>query len=240
MSSVEPLSILIVVSTLAYSSYLDLKTREVPDKVWLISGGAGVALNLYLMTQPTPSSLVTYGIATGATAAVAFPLYFLGLYGGADAKALVVVAAAHPTVSLGVQTHGFTGLATYTNGILLSALLPLSLAVYNLGKILRGDDLFRGFEKEKRLRRVIACFIGTRSKRSRAMRFWSPMETGDDRDRRFVFHIGIDDLLPAERDDVWITPGIPLLVFFFAGYLVTLGYGDIIGVFLSLLFRQLA
>jgi len=32
---------------LVYTSYLDLKKREVEDKVWLIFGGMGIALQAY-------------------------------------------------------------------------------------------------------------------------------------------------------------------------------------------------
>jgi preflagellin peptidase FlaK len=231
---IEYLRIAITSATLLYSSYLDLRTREVDDKVWILPSIVGAALNLYAYITSDPSALIMYGVGVGATAGVAFALYLAGLYGGADAKALTCIAAVHPTTGFGVQLHGITGLTTFTNGMILSASLPISLAIYNLSRIARGERIFRGFESEPWYRRVSACFIGTRVYNSAGRKFWSPVEKRVDGLRKFVFNISIDDMAEAEYDDMWITPGIPLLIFFTGGYFLALAIGDLMAVFFTL------
>jgi len=232
---IEYLRIAITSATLLYSSYLDLKTREVDDKVWLLPSAFGATLNLYTYITTDPAALIFYGVGLAATASVAFTLYLLGLYGGADAKALTCIAAVHPTLPYGLQLHGFTGLTTFTNGMLLSASLPISLAVYNLSRIMRGERIFKGFESESLFRRAMACFVGTRIYNSAGRKFWSPVEKRVDGLRKFVFNLSINDMAEAGENDMWITPGIPLLIFFTAGYFISLTVGDLMAVIFTLL-----
>ncbi|GBC68664.1 hypothetical protein HRbin01_00347 [archaeon HR01] len=224
----EYLRIAVASATLLYTSYLDLKTREVDDKVWLVAGAFGLLVNLPDLIWK-PADIIPYLLSIGATAGVAFSLYFVGLYGGADAKALTCLSAIHPFSRYGVQLHGIVGLTTFTNGMLLSALLPISLALYNSYRLVRGEEIFEGFESEPGYRKFFALFIGTRVMRSSGKRFWSPVEKRAGGVKRFTFNITIDDMDEAFEDDMWITPGIPLLVFFTAGYLLSLVFGDFMG-----------
>ncbi|MEM4316024.1 MAG: prepilin peptidase, partial [Nitrososphaerota archaeon] len=132
---IEYLRIALASVTLLYTSYLDLKTREVDDHIWVIASVIGAVANLYAFLTLTPSTLYIYGLAVGSTAGVAFALYWLGLYGGADAKALTCLAIIHPTVEYGIQLHRITGLTTFTNGMFLSSSLPLTLGFYNIYRI---------------------------------------------------------------------------------------------------------
>ncbi|MEM1988143.1 MAG: A24 family peptidase C-terminal domain-containing protein, partial [Candidatus Caldarchaeum sp.] len=59
--------------------------------------------------------------------------------------------------------------------------------------------------------------------------FWSPVEKTVNGVRRFEFKLAIDEIDRVEADDLWITPGIPLLVFFTAGYFINLVFGDLMG-----------
>ncbi|MEM2832808.1 MAG: A24 family peptidase C-terminal domain-containing protein, partial [Candidatus Caldarchaeum sp.] len=65
--------------------------------------------------------------------------------------------------------------------------------------------------------------------------FWGVIESVENGVRRFRFNIGIEELEKVDRDDVWVTPGIPLLVFFTAGYFFNLLAGDV----MSYLFKSL-
>ena len=223
----EPYATLLAAATLLYSSYHDVRTREVDDRVWIIPAAAGILINTYPFLDAGLGWLIRYGLAAGLTAAVAFGLYFTGLYGGADAKALVTISLIQPYTDRWPQLHGFTALTTLTNGLILSAALPLSFAAYNTYRLVKGEKIFEGFEGEGFWRKVAACFIGVRLRKAAGRRFWSPVEKNDGGVRRFKFNLSIDDLSEADRDDMWITPGIPLLVFFTAGYLVNLATGDI-------------
>jgi len=234
----EPYATLLAAATLLYSSYHDLRTREVDDKVWIVPAAVGAVINIYPFLGADLGWLIRYGLAAGLTAAVAFGLYFTGLYGGADAKALVTISFIQPFTDRWPQLHGFTGLVTLTNGLILSTALPAGFAAYNLYRLAKGEKIFDGFEGEPVLRKAAACFIGVRLKKAVGRRFWSPVEKTVNGVRRFSFNLSIDDLREADRDDIWITPGIPLLVFFTAGYLTNLAAGDIMAWILYSLFGK--
>ncbi|MDG6906904.1 MAG: prepilin peptidase, partial [Nitrososphaerota archaeon] len=74
---------------LLFTSYLDLRKREVQDKVWLVFGAIGVILQVYEIHMGD-SSLFQLGLSVVLATAVGMGLYFFGFYGGADGKALIV------------------------------------------------------------------------------------------------------------------------------------------------------
>ncbi|MDJ0270203.1 MAG: prepilin peptidase [Aigarchaeota archaeon] len=236
MSYLEVVKIVIALAMLGYGAYRDIKEREVADKVWLIPGAVGGAINVYERIQSQPEAIIIYAASIALTALVALPFYYLSLYGGADAKALIAIAAIDPFVRGDNVLHGFTGITTFTNGMLLSAIIPITMAAYNIKRIASGQRIFEGFEGESRLRKVVACFIGTRLSNSSRRRFWSQIERREDGKRRFVFNLSIEGFdEEAKYDDAWVTPGIPLLVFLAAGYITTLVYGNLLWPFASLL-----
>jgi len=79
------------------SSILDLRSREVDDRVWLAYGPIGLALTvLTLIVDP---SRVTFTILSAVIAcAIAFGLFYFGLFGGADAKAIMCLGLTVPLV----------------------------------------------------------------------------------------------------------------------------------------------
>ncbi len=228
----EPFNTLILAATLLYASYLDLKKREVDDKVWLVPSALGIALNSIIFLNGGVEWLIRFALAVGVSWAVAFSLYFGGLYGGADAKALLTIALVQPYVFTPPQLHGLNAITVLTNGVLLSSSLPISFAIINFCRVLKGEKIFEGFESEKLHRKLAACFIGIRVKKSAGKVFWSPIEVYEGGVKRFRFKLSIDEIEGAQGDDMWITPGIPLLVFFTAGYFLNITTGDIIGALL--------
>ncbi|MCS6769527.1 MAG: prepilin peptidase [Candidatus Caldarchaeum sp.] len=225
----EPFNTLLAASTLLYTSYLDVRTREVDDVVWVVAASLGLVLNAFSVYSGGLGELLRYGFAVAVSGAVAFALYFGGLYGGADAKALLTIAVIQPYVYTWPTIHGINALTTLTNGMLLSASLPLSFAAYNLFRLIRGEKIFKGFESERKIRKLAACFIGVRVSKSAGKPFWSPVEKTENGVRKFDFNISIDDIEMVKGNDMWITPGIPLLVFFTAGYFINLLAGDLMG-----------
>ena len=110
------------------------------------------------------------------------------------------------------------------------------MALYNLKQILQKREIFRGFENERRIRKLAALFLGVRLRSSKGKKFWSPIEKRrEDGVREFTFNISIEDFNECEYEDAWVTPGIPLIVFFTAGYFISLIYGDLIAIIISLL-----
>lgn len=230
-------SSLIVSATLLFSSYQDLVKREVEDIVWIVPAAAGLALNIYLHLPAGIDWFIRYGLAVLVSAGVAFAFYFGGLYGGADAKALTMVSIVQPFSVTPPQLHGINALSVLTNGMILSMSLPIFFLSLNSYRLLRGEKIFAGFEAEKPHRRLFALFLGTRIKNASGKLFWGVIEDETDGVKKFRFNVGIEELERVDKDDVWITPGIPLLVFFTAGYFLNLFAGDVMAHFFRLLSR---
>ena len=91
----EYMSVSITLIILTVASVCDIRTREVPDKVWLIYGPAGLALTIY-RTYVDPSQLLFTAVSIGFSILLAFGLVFFGVSGGADAKGLICLSLTLP------------------------------------------------------------------------------------------------------------------------------------------------
>lgn len=214
---------------LLFTSYLDLKSREVPDKVWLIFGGIGVGLQAYEVAIGE-TILIQLVIGVGLGALVGMGLFFFGFYGGADGKALLVLGLLIPHFVPKVGIYSITPLMILTNGVLVSVLLPLALLLYNSYMLLSGKSIFEGFN-EPLHRKILAAILGYRQNgKPREFQFSMEKditsESGTVVSRKFDFSLMRDDF--ETKSGTWVTPGIPLLVFFTAGFFLLLAYGDLV------------
>lgn len=237
MPALETLRIILILVMLCYASYSDLRFREVSDKLWVVFGFIGALITAYDFVTIGLSSYTFLGlISIGVSAAISFGLYYARFYGGADAKALTVISVIMPVYWPVAAIHPFTAIYSFMNGLLISVALPIGFAIYNLIRILKGDRIFEGLEHEHILRKALACFLGTLCDDAKAKRFWMPMEDFSEGRRRFSFNIFVDIESQIDRDRAWLTPGIPLLVFITCGFVVSVFYGDILGLMLHKLF----
>ncbi len=223
------LNFLIAAVMLLFTSYLDLKSREVPDKVWIIFGALGVVLQVYEVAIGE-TVLVQLLIGVGLGALVGMGLYFFGFYGGADGKALIILGVLVPHFVPRVGLYSIAPLIILTNGVLVSILLPIGLLLYNLSQIARKKPIFEGF-REPLYRKLLASFLGYRQVgKPREFQFSMEKDTtseaGSGAVRKFDFSLMRDDF--ETKSGTWVTPGIPLLVFFTAGYFLLLLYGDLV------------
>jgi preflagellin peptidase FlaK len=215
---------------LCFTSYLDLKTREVEDKVWIIFGVCAALLQGYeVFTGLT--DLLTLGISVLVSALLGLGLYYFGFYGGADGKALIVLAIFLPVYKPRVGLYQIAPLIVLTNGVLISMILPVSLLVLNSIRLLRGERIFEGFDEPK-YRKLLAAMLGYKPfGKPRPFQFSleKPATAEEENQRgskKFDFSLMRDDF--EEKPNTWVTPGIPLLVFFTAGFVVLLFYGDLV------------
>lgn len=216
------------------SAYFDLKSREVDDKLWLIFGASGLALTAAETLLGYSPNLPLYAASAALSGGVGFALYYLGFYGGADAKALLAAALLAPIFDRNLTLHPFTPLIVLVNSAILTAALAIYYGVGNLIRILRGEKIFEGLEHEPIRRKALACLLGFRAK-SGAGPFYFLMEKEEAGKRRFDF-----SLLKAyeeftTREGVWVTPGVPLLAFMAAGFVVTVVFGDLLAYILEAL-----
>ena len=227
------LNILIAAVMLLYTSYLDMKKREVEDKVWLIFGSIGVVLEIFEVHSGA-TNLFSLGIALILGTAIGMGLYFFGFYGGADGKALIVLALLFPRFVPATGIYTIAPLMILTNGILISVLLPIAIFILNITRLIRHQPIFDGFSEPVH-RKLLACFLGYKQT-GKPRDFQFGMEKtaqekttsggGVVETRKFDFSMMRDDF--ETKSGTWVTPGIPLLVFFTAGFFALLVYGDLV------------
>jgi len=170
----------------------------------------------------------------------------LGVFGGADAKAMICLSLALPLVPVGFRYVGvwflvpFFPLVILTLGYLLSFSLSLFFALRNICGYLRyGSSMFDGFHDESFVKKIFVVLTGYRCNPEmlKAARFLYPMEhvvTGKDGlRRRFDLSFSIADekdaslrsyleALPSVGNPsmIWVTPGLPMIVFFLLAVII--------------------
>jgi preflagellin peptidase FlaK len=96
----EALKIAVVLLALTYTSWLDLRTREVEPKLWLYFSTLLLAVSLLespLMLGVLDESLLLIQLLGGALAVgLMAALYYAGMMGGGDLFASTMILAAHP------------------------------------------------------------------------------------------------------------------------------------------------
>jgi len=183
-------------------------------------------------------------ISTGLTFAFVYILFQLGVFGGADAKSLIVLSIIFPVYpdfilfNSGFPIHDplfkdLFAFGIFENAVLLTIVVPLGLAFYNLSKM--------GLHIDKPL----YAFIGYKTKISKLsekchIKLIEGFEV-EKNEFKFYFKRGgveideevINKLTKASeknfiKDDVWVTPGLPFMIPITLGFFVAAFYGDLI------------
>ncbi|MEM3383472.1 MAG: A24 family peptidase C-terminal domain-containing protein [Nitrososphaerales archaeon] len=225
------LKLFVCILMLIYASYSDWKTREVDDKLWIISSFIGITINLIdLSFQFEIKLLMLVIISISLISLISFIFYYIGFFGGADMKALIAIALIIPVYYPSKYIHPFTSLISLTNGAFLTLILPLIFFIMNMTRILRGKKIFSGFESEKIWKKFLVCFLGYRVSNVKKEQFFMSLQKNINGKK--VFHISLlKDEEFISGQDVWVTPGIPLLIFITFGFLLTITFGDLLALF---------
>jgi len=221
MFDVDGIRIILAVIMLGIASYTDIKKREIDDRIWMIFGGLSFVL-LFFMPN-IYNSFWMVGIYL-IVAPVALIVWRFGFFGGADAFALIVLAALAPgSTFVESQVNPFT---TLTNTVILSIIPVVINVLRNVIALIRHDDIFKGFENETRKNKIFAMFIGHRSKHPR---FSFSIETLEGNVKKMNFGMkNADSTEFCSSSDTWVTPGIPYMIYIFGGFVIQLVFGDII------------
>ncbi len=218
---VNTVRILLAIIMLSVASYTDIKKREIDDRIWMIFGGLSVVMLFF--TPDISHSLVTIGISL-IVAPVALLVWRMGFFGGADAFALIVLASLAPGATLsGSQINPFT---TLIDAVLLSIIPVFVNVIRNVISVLRHEDIFKGFENETQKNKIIAMFVGHRSKNPR---FSFSIEKRDGNSRKLDFALkNADNTEFCSSSDTWVTPGVPYMIYILGGFIIQLVCGDMI------------
>jgi Flp pilus assembly protein protease CpaA len=246
----EYVSVSITLISLTVAAIFDLRTREVPDKVWLAYGPIGLAITIYRVWLERTLLLFT-AASIFLSILVAFGLVFFGLSGGADAKALICLGITLPlppgivNPTLGFA-YPFFPMVVLVTGYVVS----LSVVVWILSRNLvvltrRGSVMFEGLEREPTWKKVLAFITGfpTGLSNLQSTFYLYPMEevvedengphrtfqvySSADVDRQQVLsQFGESMKKVGSPSIVWVTLGLPLLVFMLAAVVIALIVGD--------------
>ncbi len=220
---------LFVASTmLIYSSFLDIIQREVPNKVWAFFGPVAIAILLSQLFLSPPPSYKLWLMMIDMVLMIAFSVggFYFGLYGGADAKAFMVLAVLQPSwpyYTLNPLPQVPFLLDVLINGALISLANLLFFLILNAA---RGDLEFP------------YCLFGLRrSVESVKGKFFWPMYRIKDgelvRSLRPPMEEEEEKKVWEEIErrgikEIWATPQLPFLVYVTIGYYITAIYGDLI------------
>ncbi|MDS0476247.1 A24 family peptidase C-terminal domain-containing protein [Natrinema sp. 1APR25-10V2] len=140
---------LVAVPVFAWTAVRDIQTRRVSSAVWIPLSVLGTALLVWDGwlawsaggTGWTYEFLLPTAISVGLVVPIAYLFWWVGGFGGADAKALLVLAVLFPTfpeyafgpwsVPLETPPIGAFSFTILTNAVLVGVVLPLALAVRN-------------------------------------------------------------------------------------------------------------
>ncbi|MFB6269021.1 MAG: A24 family peptidase C-terminal domain-containing protein [Halobacterium sp.] len=147
VATIPDLLRLLAVPALGWAAYLDVRTRRVPNDLWgpLVLLGAVLVLWEGLLALGEPGAFQPYAVRVAFSLLFVVPLaygfWYVGGFGGADARAFMTLAVLFPTYPtydvLGyslpaVETVlGVFSLTILTNTVLLGLAYPLVLGVRN-------------------------------------------------------------------------------------------------------------
>lgn len=146
-ASVPDLLRLAAVALFAWAAYRDIRTRRVPNWVWLPLMAVGIvalAMDAWrVLAFPSYRILffVRVVVSLGLVAPLGYVFWRLGGCGGADAKAIMTIALLFPTypvlylpqVTLPLERTmlGVFSLTVLTNTVLVGMFVPIGLACWN-------------------------------------------------------------------------------------------------------------
>ncbi len=214
------LRILLAVVMLGIASYTDVKKREVSDFIWVVFGIIAVAL---IFLEPNlGDSLLSIGISL-IIAPFVLLIWRLGLFGGADSFAIIVLSVLAPQITL--SENVITPFTVLTNTVLLSVIPLFVNLIRNLIQLAMKNDIFEGFT-ESSSRRVLAMFIGYKAKNPK---YSFSIERKAGKNKKLNLSLQHAEYAQfCNTPNTWVTPGVPYMLFITGGFIIQLLYGDII------------
>jgi len=205
---------------LIVGSIIDIWKREIHDYYWIVFGVIGVLL-IFINSDIWPY-LLNIGIALIIAPFVIF-IWRIGLFGGADAFALIALAVIAPMAT--ISENPVTPLTTLSNAAILFIVPFIINIMRNSSSIIRHENIFEGFE-ENRLKKICAMLIGYRAKNPKFCFSIEKTEKGKKKLNLTIHHAENEEY--CTTPNTWITPGIPYLLLITGGFIIQILFGDLI------------
>lgn len=221
---------------LSIASAFDLKNREVPNRIWLIFLPISIgttAFNFLLHPNLILLSLISITI----TSTIAITIFYLGLYGGADAKALITLCVSHPISTSLLLPFPFLPITTFNNSLVLMILtLPFALIKNIHWKITRNRSLFLGLENEPIWKKMGALIFCVKTDRLNIRPYQIIAERSITINGESARSLNIFQKIPEEDttidetfpEEVFTVFSLPMLPFLTIAYILSITVGDVI------------
>ncbi len=235
MNYLESYIILLITCLLGYASWRDIKERTINNKVWLImifmGAPANVLLQLNYYQRWGIEVIYTTCFSIIASITIAFLLFYLNLFGGADAKALIALACAYP-ISVGkLYKIILIPITTFTNSVILSISAIFPILMWNIYlRVGRGIRLFEGYQAGT-LTKMIVLFTSIKIRGKEVLMNkdkYIIIEKKHDGKKILKLRIKCtvveeEEIVPEEMEEyVWATPTLPFIFFMLLGFLLAI------------------
>ena len=220
LTSYEILSVGLALVMLILGSVIDVWKREIHDYYWIVFGGAGFFL--VFLRSDILSNLLLTGFAL-IIAPFVILIWRIGLFGGADAFALIALAVIAPMATL--TDNPVTPFTALSNAAILFVIPFLINITRNMIAQIKGENIFDGFD-ESTPKKIIASLMGYKAKNPRFGFAIEKTEKGKKKLDLAIHHAENQEF--CTKPNTWITPGIPYLLLITGGFVIQLFYGDII------------
>jgi len=210
----------LALTMLIVGSIIDVWKREIHDYYWI---GFGVLGFLFVfISEDLTSNLLTIGFAL-IIAPFAILMWRLGLFGGADAFALIAIAVIAPLAT--ISENQITPFTTLSNAAILFVVPFLINITRNIIAKIKGENIFEGFD-ESTGKKIAASLMGYKAKNPK---FGFAIEKTEKGKKKFYFALHhAENQEFCTKQNTWITPGVPYLLLITAGFIIQIFYGDII------------
>jgi len=214
------IGIVLALTMLIVGSIIDVWKREIHDYYWIGFGVFGFLL--VFISSDLTSNLLTIGFAL-IIAPFAILMWRLGLFGGADAFALIALAVIAPLAT--ISENPITPFTTLSNAAILFVIPFLINITRNITAQIKGEHIFEGFD-ESTGKKIAAALMGYKAKNPK---FGFSIEKTEKGKRKFdlaLHHAENQEF--CTKPNTWITPGVPYLLLITAGFIIQIFYGDIL------------
>ena len=210
----------LALTMLIVGSIIDIWKREIHDYYWIGFGVVGFLL-IFTSTELIPN-LLKMGFAL-IIAPFVILVWRIGLFGGADAFALIALAVIAPMATL--SDNPVSPFTTLSNAAILFIIPFLSNILRNIIAQIKGENIFEGFD-EGRIKKILASATGYKAKNPKFGFKIEKIENGKKKIDLALHHAENQEF--CTTPNTWITPGIPYLLLITGGFIIQLFYGDII------------
>lgn len=222
----------LIMGILGYASWKDVNERRVENRVWVLMVCLGLPAGLliqlaYYKEYGIPIAL--YSLASSAiTCTIAVLLFQLGLYGGADAKAMIALSLIRPLKIWG-NSVDLVPITTFANSVVLSlsAIVPI-LGWNTYMHFVRHVKLFEGYEAglPTKILVLITSIKVKKKELARSMDKYIVIEEWKNGKKYLRLKIKYDEQSTvthsSQEEYVWVTPTLPFILFILLGYILTL------------------